>query len=441
MSLKWNQQKQDKLATCSLRVIVSPCKLGGKAGQASGRARSAEDSAKHGLVEGGGEQAQLELSALGCKQGAGSPNRGQQLGARGDYAGIGITQEGIPAAECAASIQKHPSPSSHIHGQQRSLFVDGRSESTGTRCQAAPGQALRERGSKAHRSGPPPCQDGAATGGIAFIRTTSTRSLSSTALTSLDGLPTLPILIIPGQICYMNAVILVLWHLLQTHAAGEAALGSLLAPLHSLKAGLRFTVTDMLSWRGVIRNWFAHANTGLATQQDSAHFLEHLTQADVPLFQTGWQSVNVDGMLADQGLLPIRLELNSDLQVSLDSWHRSIHTSFVACAPSLLYVQLARYDSSGNELGRPVLLQPYQQVRIPCLQNGVVVPTPYKLLALISHIGETIHSGHYRGAISVLTRGTPSFGVTDDGRKIARVKTRELDQLSCGCYLLFFCRL
>ena len=94
--------------------------------------------------------------------------------------------------------------------------------------------------------------------------------------------------------------------------------GPVLAPLRSLKAGLRFSVTDMLSWRVIIRNWFEHANTGLASQQDSAHFLEHLTQAGLPLFNARWHSVNVDGVLADQGLLPLRLELNSDLQDSLD---------------------------------------------------------------------------------------------------------------------------
>ena len=239
----------------------------------------------------------------------------------------------------------------------------------------------------------------------------------------------------------MNAVILVLWHLLHIRAAGEAALGSLLSPLHSLKAGLRFTVTDMFPWRGVSRTWFTHARTGLATQQDSAHFLEHLMQAGLPLFQTGWRSINTDGLLADQGLLPIRLELRPDLQVSVDAWHRSVHTSSVDCAPELLYVQLARYDSSGNKLLHPVLLQPYQHIQFPCVQHGAVAPTTYQLQALIFHVGETIHSGHYRGAISALIRGAPCFGVTDDGKKTARAKTQELDQLSCGCYLLFFSRL
>ena len=164
-------------------------------------------------------------------------------------------------------------------------------------------------------------------------------------------------------------------------------------------------------------------------------------QAGLPLFQTGWRSLNTDGILADQGLLPIRLELRPDLQVSLDEWHRNVHTSFVDCAPELLYVQLARYDSSGNKLIHPVLLQPYQNVQFPCMQNGAVAPATYQLQALVFHVGETIHSGHYRGAISALIRGTPCFGVTDDGKKIARAKTRELDQLSCGCYLLFFSRL
>ena len=239
----------------------------------------------------------------------------------------------------------------------------------------------------------------------------------------------------------MNSVVLVLWHLMQLHDVNEASLGPLLAPLRSLKAGLRFSVTDMISWRGIIRSWFEHANTGLASQQDSAHFLEHLTQAGLPLFNVGWHSVNVDGALADQGLPPLRLELNSDLQDSLDLWHRGLHTSVVTCAPAFLYVQLARYDASGSKLAHPVLLQPYQEVRIPCMCQGEIVPTGYKLLALIFHIGDTIRSGHYRGAVSAMMRGTPIFGVTDDGRKITRVKTRELEQLSCGCYLLFLGRL
>ena len=74
----------------------------------------------------------------------------------------------------------------------------------------------------------------------------------------------------------MNSVILVLWYLMRLHTQCEAAFGPLVASLRSLKAGLRFTVTDMLSWRSVIRNWFAHADAGIASQQDSAHFLDHL---------------------------------------------------------------------------------------------------------------------------------------------------------------------
>ena len=146
-------------------------------------------------------------------------------------------------------------------------------------------------------------------------------------------------------------------------------------------------------------------------------------------------------MLVDHGRLPLRLELHSDIQVSLDAWHRNMHTSFVTCAPSCIYVQLARYDSSGNKLEHPVLLQPYEEFSVPCMQQGEVVPTRYKLLALVFHIGGTINSGHYRGAISAVMRETPCFGVTDDGKKVTKAKTRELEQLSCGCYLLFLGKL
>ena len=197
---------------------------------------------------------------------------------------------------------------------------------------------------------------------------------------------------------------------MQLHADGSAALGHLLTPLRSLKAGLRFTVTDMLSWRFVIRDWFSHANTGLASQQDSAHFLEHLIQAGLPLFHASWQSLSADNVLADRGFLPLRLELTSDLQVSLDAWHRGLHTSFVMGAPSCIYIQLARYDSAGNKLEHSVLLQPYLEVLIPCLLHGEVIPARYRLLALIFHIGSTIHSGHYRGAFSAMMRGIPCFG-------------------------------
>ena len=256
VSLKWNQQKQEKIASCSLRVTLMACLLSNWAEKLA-KIQAEPDLQKTAQSMG---WLKVEGSKLSWSYLRWDTSKGQAM----PYGDSSLTNEEIMQAVeqlKKAFLQPNvllrfrstrPLAATYTGSSVAFLLTVGRP--AGTRRQAASGQALPERCGEAHRSGTPSGQDGAAASSSSARRTHLSEpgfhGLSTATATPLDGLPVLPILSNPGQICYMNAVILVLWHLLHIRATGEASLGSLLTPLHSLKAGLRFTVTDMFPWRG-----------------------------------------------------------------------------------------------------------------------------------------------------------------------------------------------
>ena len=224
VSLKWNQQKQDKQATCSLRVTLMACLLANWAEklsklQAEPDLQETAQSMGWLKVEGG----KISWSYL------------RWDASKSQAVPVGDTclahEEILQAVESLKKAFLQPNvllrfrstrplaPSGHIHRQQRSLFTDRRSEVSGARCKATPGQAVWERGGKAHWPGPPSCPIGASAPttslGRPHLPEPVIHSLNASVFEPSDGLPVLPILSHPGQICYMNSVVLVLWHLMQ----------------------------------------------------------------------------------------------------------------------------------------------------------------------------------------------------------------------------------
>ena len=105
------------------------------------------------------------------------------------------------------------------------------------------------------------------------------------------GTPACPVLLNPGQICYMNASVTLLHWLVQASPIDlPSPYGVMQAAFGSLKAGLKLTLTNCLPWLALTRDWFCSIHADIHVQQDAVAFAEFLLhRANIPAFRgTCW---------------------------------------------------------------------------------------------------------------------------------------------------------
>ena len=191
-------------------------------------------------------------------------------------------------------------------------------------------------------------------------------------------------------------------------------------------------------------------------QQDCAEFLHRLLEIAKPAAYNGFWQGRL--LLADEGssrvhirdqgqtFCPVAMELQEgSLQLIINHLESQmpIHALQVLC--KLLMLQLMRLTQGSNGAAKDytrVALQPGQVVTMPIFQHGMQrTYQPYRLVAVVYHVGATMHQGHYRAAlIAVSFTRTGSWKymhyLTDDGKKAALATEREADFFQQNCYLI-----
>ncbi|CAE7350808.1 unnamed protein product [Symbiodinium sp. CCMP2592] len=239
-----------------------------------------------------------------------------------------------------------------------------------------------------------------------------------------------------GQICYMNSVITLFSWLVQAFAMDlPSPYGVMKTAFGTIKAGLKLTITNCLPWQTVIRQWFREMQTDLHAQQDAVAFAEFLLrQADIPAFRGTWEARTYERILSDSGVLPIRLELRTDLQACIDYWHEQAVRFIQALRvqPALLLLQISRFDPEDPlcKYDAPLLIEAGQVITMPCFDDAhSIIRVRYRVAGMIYHCGPTIHAGHYQTVLCTLRAAEgkviKSFtaGMCTMGRSSVRLNT------------------
>ena len=201
------------------------------------------------------------------------------------------------------------------------------------------------------------------------------------------------------------------------------------------------------AWVGLVSSWESPHR-----QHDVAEFLQQQLQAVAPLdtLRSQWQSrlqaPDGNSQVVDQGTLwPLLLQVAvtpegrsptgcCSLQALFIQWRNQAMRHALTSDPSVLCVQICRFDSQGSKLRFPVSFS--AAVYIPVFAGDTLVTrsTRYLLHSVVYHLGESKHSGHYR--CGFLTQGRLSH-TTDDNRIARPASESDVREVSENAYLIF----
>ena len=201
---------------------------------------------------------------------------------------------------------------------------------------------------------------------------------------------------------------------------------------------LRF---HLLTWRDMHR------------QHDAAEFLQFILPklSWVPSRHEWSARLEVDGACRREsgnpqehvlGLTPPDGLQSSNIQDTIEAWHRQVHTHALHSAPECIFLQLPRFrEHNGVIVKRRIPLDLYPPtLHLPVFRHPDSLAcdwTEYHIHAAIVHLGEGTTNGHYR-TLLIQSQADGSSVLTDDNAEASSL--RHNDNLMClareNCYVL-----
>ena len=231
------------------------------------------------------------------------------------------------------------------------------------------------------------------------------------------------------------------------------AFGALRMAFQAIISAKVVCVPMLFHWHGVLAQW-----SGLNRQHDTSEFLTFvLTKAEPVGYLLEWQAKRQHREVfqmrtvvtdAGHGFHPLVIDICSGgLQQCIDSWSTVSSSSIHALrfAPRFLLLQLRRYTQHRGAIlksGVPVHIAAGELIWMPIWDDGFDLRyEQYQVTTAIFHLGATVHSGHYRAALSYSTRDGPlQWCLTDDGILPARAREADLKILRENVYIIGLCR-
>ena len=214
----------------------------------------------------------------------------------------------------------------------------------------------------------------------------------------------------PHSLCYANASVLAILHLL--HVIGQD-FGNLeflrQACSASVTADTDMSLTTNLMFRSLLPGW-SYTNV----QRDAAEYTMLLLEA-IRMFRCDWVLCDADnvGAALERGGNPLMMQLPDDmctLQTVIDEWGRPEpgRIRYVQQQPGVILIQLNRY-TAGHKLFSEVSFE--EPVRVQQMDDDSnIVHRSFNVVSALFHTGRTIHSGHYQALLKV----GASWYISDD---------------------------
>ena len=120
------------------------------------------------------------------------------------------------------------------------------------------------------------------------------------------------------------------------------------------------------------------------------------------------------------------------LQALLIQWRNQAYRHATTALPELILLQLNRFDHAGNKVHHPITLNPI--VYVPRFASDSSVTTSYRfeLQAIVFHLGQSKHCGHYRSAL--FSSGRLQY-LTDDGTPPTIATGSDVEVVQRNAYL------
>ena len=247
-----------------------------------------------------------------------------------------------------------------------------------------------------------------------------------------------------GNCCYTNALVHVVVWLMAVSNQQVTCLGQGQNAWRAIMAQRKAcSLIHMLPWTLLLRGW-RHGGE----QHDIREFFHHIVQTcQVTPFHGVWEArFEERGMLQvhDNGsctqMISIDVPANGDwaLQDVINAWGHQTFIHGVTSAPHWLAVRLNRFVFLESRLQKIRAAMSWDReacINIPVFQSGNLQLSwkPYKVCALVIHLGEHVQSGHYRALLVDHASGTMHYCDDDKRAKVFR----SFDAVSSDVYVVF----
>ena len=217
----------------------------------------------------------------------------------------------------------------------------------------------------------------------------------------------------PRQLCYLNAGVVAVLHVLQLQELSD------LRPLTALckrnaEQGRTITLSQHMELRSLLSRW----DFG-PVQRDASKMLMHLLPQQSSAWAKWEARRNRDERLqvVDRGGPIFHLQLPVGDVFTLTEafllWQHAHEVRAVSHRGAILLVQLGRYVDGAKNFSR-LSMEATTMVwtMVPCFSDGIQTElAPYSVQAMVIHLGPRPTSGHYRA----LLREGAEWGYSDDG--------------------------
>ena len=213
----------------------------------------------------------------------------------------------------------------------------------------------------------------------------------------------------PHQLCYLNAGVVAVLHVLQLQGLSD------LRPLIALcqrnaEQGRMITLSQHTELRSLLSRW----DFG-PVQRDASEMFMHL----LPQQSSTWAKWEARRyreerlQVVDMGGPVIHLQIPvGDVFILTEAfllWQHAHEVRAVSHRGAALLVQLGRYVDEAKNFSR---LSMEATTMVPCFSDGIQTElVPYSIQAMVIHLGPRPTSGHYRA----LLREGAEWGYSDDG--------------------------
>ena len=253
-----------------------------------------------------------------------------------------------------------------------------------------------------------------------------------------------------GNVCYLNSCTLacVHWLITGTPWDGEHETKQALHQLTRLDTSAIHYLTQMLTWRSLLRDW-----SQPHIQHDASECLLHLLRLGSGMGISRWRSVTQHGQqleVEDSGQYLIHMTIpDSEGEVAMtdviQAWHSQTssiwqNSECLHCIQgdeTHLAIALKRFAyTQGGYVKNSSPIRLEGSCMMPLLFGEQIHWAPFSAQAAVVHLGETPDSGHYRAQVNLST----GMYYTNDGVRARKPSQRDKEAISRGVYILFLSR-
>ena len=245
-----------------------------------------------------------------------------------------------------------------------------------------------------------------------------------------------------SNLCYCNAVCHAVYWVGEASTGSSACYGQLQAGLRALRATGPIALPDCLALRELFRDW-----SNLHCQHDAGEFLQHLYAVARPeAYRWSWSARLTNPLqTVDTGdfgaplLLTLLTFQGGTLQELVDSWHQQYATHALTQHCGCVYFQICRYADLSRKDMRKILIVPGDVVAVPVFTDDGSACTrlePFRVVAVISHRGQRVTSGHYQTLLSVPNAEQWTPYLCDDNKPPKVATKKDLEFVHHNAYLV-----